>query len=135
MNLKRFVMASLAVFLAFEVIDAIVHTGILGATYQALAPIWRPDMMAKMWIMHIGSFILAFLFTYIFIRGYENKGMMEGIRYGIIIGLFSNIPFGFYSYVMYPLPFSLCLSWFIYGMIEFIICGIIAAAVYKPNKT
>lgn len=134
MSVKRFIMASVAVFLAFEVMDAIIHTGILGATYQNLSHLWRPDMMAKMWIMHIGSFILSFLFTYIFIRGYENKGLMEGARYGIIIGLFSNIPFGFYSYVMYPLPISLCLSWFTYGMVEFIICGIIVAAVYKPNK-
>ncbi len=134
MNVKRFIAASLLVFLAFELIDTIVHMGILAKTYQSMAYLWRPDMMSKMWIMHAGSLILSFLFTYIFIRGYENKGIAEGFRYGIIIGLFSNIPYGFYSYVMYPLPVWLCLQWFIYGMAEFIICGMIAAAVYKPNK-
>lgn len=134
MNVKRFIAASLLVFLAFEIIDAIVHMGILAKTYQSMAYLWRPDMMSKMWIMHVGSLILAFLFTYIFIRGYENKGIAEGFRYGIIIGLFSNIPYGFYSYTMYPLPLSLCLQWFIYGMVEFIICGMITAAVYKPNN-
>ncbi len=135
MNVKRFIIASLAVFAGFEIIDTIVHVGILSKTYQSLNNVWRPDMMSKMWIMHLGSIILAFLFTYIFIRGYENKGIAEGVRYGIIIGLFSNIPYGFYSYAMYPIPFSLCLQWFAYGMIEFIICGLIAAAIYKPIKT
>ena len=53
-------------------------------------------------------------------------------RSGVVIGLFANIPYGFYSYAMYPLPFSLCLQWFVFGMIEFIICGLIAAAIYKP---
>ena len=132
MNLKRFIIASIAVFVAFEIIDAIIHMGILGKTYQSIT-IWRPDMMSKMWIMHIGSLLLAFLFTYIFIKGYENKGIVEGLRFGIIIGLFANIPYGFYSYAMYPLPFSLCLQWFIYGMIEFSICGLITAAIYKNN--
>jgi len=131
MNIKRFIWASLAVFAAFEVIDMIVHGVILSKTYMALANLWRPDMMSKMWLMHLGSFVLAFLFTYIFIRGYENKGLAEGARYGIIIGLFANIPYAFYEYAMYPLPLSLCLTWFVYGMIEFVICGALAAAIYK----
>ena len=133
MNLKRFVIASIVVFLAFEIINAIVHVGILGKVYESM-DIWRPDMMSKMWIMHAGQLILAFLFTYIFIKGYENKGIAEGVRYGIIIGLFANIP-AFYAYAMYPVTFSLCFQWFIYGTIEFIICGLIASAIYKPLES
>ena len=131
MNTKRFIMASLVVFVGFEIIDMIIHGGILAKTYEGMN-IWRSDMMSKMWIFHLGSFVMAFLFTFIFIKGHENKGIAEGARYGIVIGLFANIPYGFYSYAMYPLPFSLCLQWFVFGMIEFIICGLIAAAIYKP---
>jgi len=134
MNLKRFIWASIAVFVAFEISSAIIHSGILAKTYQALGPIWRPDMMSLMWIYHVGSLVLAFLFTYIFIKGYENKGIAEGVRYGIVMGLFANIPYAFYDYAMFPLPLSLCLQWFVYGMIEFIIVGIIVAAIYKPAR-
>ena len=129
MNIKRFIMASIAVFVAFEVIDAIVHTGILAKTYQTLGPVWRPDMMSKMWIFHIGSLILAFLFTYIFIRGYENKGLIEGVRYGVIIGLFANIPYAFYEYAMFPLPLSLCLPWVVFGVI-----GPVTATKLRTNS-
>ncbi len=131
MNVKRFIGASIAVFLAFQVLDFIIHGMILRPVYESLKDVWRPDMMSKMWIMYVGSFVLSFLFIYIFIKGHENKGIAEGIRYGIIIGLFASIPYGFYEYVMYPLPLSLCVQWFVYGMIEFIICGMIAAAIYK----
>jgi hypothetical protein len=134
MNVKRFIGASIAVFFAFEIIDAVVHMVILKKAYEALSSIWRPDMISLLWIFHVGSLILAFLFTYIFVKGYENKGILEGVRYGIIIGLFANIPYGFYEYAMFPLPLCLCLQWFIYGMIEFIICGMIAAGIYKPKK-
>ena len=71
MNVKRFIWASIAVFFAFEIIDAIVHMVILRKAYEALAPIWRPDMMSFVWIFHVGALILAFLFTYIFIKGYD----------------------------------------------------------------
>ena len=131
MNTRRFIIASLVVFAGFEIIDMIIHGGILAKTYEGMN-IWRSDMMSKMWIFHLGSFVMAFLFTFIFIKGHENKGIAEGARYGVVIGLFANIPYGFYSYAMYPLPFSLCLQWFVFGMIEFIICGLIAAAIYKP---
>ena len=134
MNVKRFVIASIAVFFAFQIVDAIVHVGILGKTYESME-IWRPDMISKIWIMYLGSLILAFLFTYIFIKGYENKGLAEGVRYGLTIGLFANIPYAFYSYALYPLPFSLCLQWFIYGMIGFIIYGLIVFVFYKPLES
>jgi hypothetical protein len=40
----------------------------------------------------------------------------------------------FNQYAVYPVPFTLALQWFIYGMIEFVICGLIAAMIYKPKK-
>ena len=57
---------------------------------------------------------------------------MEGVRYGLIIGLFFLIPSAFGQYATYPIPFSLAVQWFVYGLIEFIIFGIIAAVIYKP---
>lgn len=33
---------------------------------------------------------------------------------------------------IYPLPFSLVLQWLAYALVEFIIAGIAAAAIYRP---
>lgn len=133
MNTKRFILASIAVFVAYEIIDSIVHALILCGTYETLKDIWRPDMEQKMWIMYIAVLFFSFLFVYIFTKGYENKGIAEGIRYGLLIGLLINIGM-FYQYVVYPLPLTLVVQWFIYGMIQYIICGIIASIIYKPIK-
>jgi hypothetical protein len=133
MNIKRMIIASILVFAAFQIMDYVIHGIILSPTYRVLASVWRPDMMSKMWIMTISSFVMSVLFVYIFIKGYENKGVMEGVRYGIIIGLFMNVIGMFSQYVMYPIPFGLSVKWFIYGTIEFIVCGVIAALVYKTK--
>ena len=132
MNTKRFILATLAVFVVSVILDNLIHLVILKGAYEPLVSIFRPDMNSLIWLIYVGSLVFAFLFVYIFIKGHEDKGIMEGIRYGLIIGLFFLIPTSIGQYATYPLPFSLVIQWFIYGLIEFIIFGIIAAVIYKP---
>lgn len=132
MNIKRFVAASLAVFLVSQILEFLIHGVILKATYDSLKHLWRPDMESKMWIMYLVGFITSFLFTYIFVKGYENKGILEGVRFGVIIGLFTSIPMAYGTYAMIPIPYLLASHWFIYGMAETVAMGIVVALVYKP---
>jgi len=133
MNTKKFIFASIAVFISGEILDFIIHGLILKGAYESLT-LWRADMNSLMWVMHVTSLIFAFLFVYIFTKGYESKGVMEGVRYGLLIGLIMTLTSSLGQYAMYPLPFRLIIQWFVFGMIEFIILGIVAAAIYKPAK-
>jgi hypothetical protein len=134
MNKKNFIFTSVIVFVAFQVMNFVIHSLILMKAYQALENVWRPDMMQKMWIIYVTSLIFSFLFVYIFSKGYEGKGIAEGVRYGLIIGLLMNVVGMFNQYAVYPIPFGLIIQWFIYGIIQYIICGIVAAALFKPAK-
>lgn len=131
MNVKRLALASIVVFIALQVMDFVIHGIILSPVYKVLAHVWRPDMMSKMWILTLSSLIMSFFFVYIFAKGYENRGIGEGARYGIIIGLFMNVIGMFSQYVMYPIPFSLSVKWFVFGMVEFTVCGVLAALIYR----
>lgn len=133
MNRKRYILASIVVFVVYEITNWIVHSLILSGVYQRLQSLWRPDMMDKMWIMYVTAFIFSFLFVYIFTKGYEGKGVAEGFRYGLYIGLLMNIVGMFNQYAVYPVPLSLTIQWFIYGMIQFIIIGIVTALIYRPK--
>jgi hypothetical protein len=132
MNVKRFIIAGIAVFVAFEVMNIIIHSVILMGTYVSLREIWRPDMAGKLWIMYLADLVFAFLFTYIFIKGYENRGWIEGLRYWIWIGILVSVVGSFIQYVIYPIPLSLAIQWAIYGFMQIVICGIIAALIYRP---
>jgi hypothetical protein len=134
MNVKRFVLATIAVFIFFQITAFIIHGLILNPIYQQMADVWRPDMMSKMWIMYITSLIFSFVFVYVFSKGYENRGIGEGIRFGIIMGLLILVVGMFNQYAVYLIPFSLALKWFISGMIEYIIAGIIVSLIYKPAE-
>lgn len=135
MNIKRYLIAGIAVFATFQVCDMIIHGQLLMNDYAALPSLWRPDMMSLMWIMWITGLVLSYLFVYVFVKGYEARGILEGVRYGLIIGIMMNGVGAFNQYVIYPVPLALAVQWFVYGMIEFIIAGVVAAAIYRPKAS
>ena len=132
MNLARYFAASLAVFVVSLILNYLVHGVILASTYDSLRALWRPDMQSKLWIEWLTGFLTSFLFTYIFVKGYEAKGIMEGARFGLIVGLFVSIPMAYGTYVIIAIPYSLALEWFLYGTLITILLGITAALVYRP---
>ncbi len=135
MNVKRFIIASIVIVVLFIATDFLIHAVLLGPVYMALENLWRPNMEKLMWIMNVGKLLFSFLFVYIFIKGYENKGILEGIRFGIIMGLLMHGLGSTAQYVVYPVPGSLALKWFIFGMIQYIIFGIAVSLIYKPKDT
>ena len=134
MNMKKWILASLAVFVVYEALNFLIHSVILMGIYEATAELWRQDMNSTMWIMYLGDLVKAFLFVLIFTKGIENKGWMEGLRYGFLIGLYVSIGMAFGTYSWSPIPFSLALQWFIYGVIQLVLCGIVTAVIYKLAK-
>ncbi len=134
MNFKRFIAAVIAVFITFMALDSIIHTIILMNEYTSLQNLWRPDMQSLMWMMPIITFTLSVLVTLLFIRGYQDNGVREGVSFGILVGLLTNGLGAFSQYWMYPLPLSLALKWFAFGLMEFIIAGIVLSLVYRNNE-
>ena len=134
MNVKRYFAASLTVFVAAAVIEFLIHGVLLSGAYRLTASVWRTDMQSMAWIMWLVDLAVAFPFTYIFVKGYGGKGVVEGLRFGAIIGVFASVPMACGMYVMVTVPFSLAVQWFVYGMIEMILLGMVAAAVYHPAK-
>jgi Amt family ammonium transporter len=50
---KRIAFGIVAVFVAWQVMDFVLHGLILGSTYQATAPLWRPMAEMKMGLMRV----------------------------------------------------------------------------------
>jgi hypothetical protein len=134
MNWKKLFIAFIVIFIVGQVLMLIIHGLILDPIYERLAELFRPeeDMMSKMWIGYVTSLIFSFFFVYIFARGYEGKGIMEGVRFGLIIGCFWTIPSVYGQYMVYELPYYLVLQWLLYDFATLVILGILAALIYKP---
>lgn len=135
MNFKKMIICTFVVFLAVIFSDFIIHGIILKNLYVETGSLWRPEseMPAYMGHMFLGQFIASFFFSLIFAQGYRNTGMMEGVRYGLILG---GLEMGrnFIMHSVAPYPVSLTLSWIVFGFVQFVFLGIIASLVYGKNK-
>ncbi len=130
---RKFWLGFLVVFVVLEILMNVVDGWILAGAYLSVK-VWRPDMMSLMWVYHVLTVIEAFFFTLVFSKGYESKGLMEGLRYGFYIGVWLSSGMAYGTYAMIQIPYSLALQWFIYGIIEYMIAGLVLAAVYKGAK-
>ncbi|OGB62520.1 MAG: hypothetical protein A2Y94_07450 [Caldithrix sp. RBG_13_44_9] len=134
MNTKKWVIASLVIFVVDQALSFLFHWVIMSGAYEATASLWRPmeEMNRMMWMMWVSGLVWAFLFVYIFAKGYEGKGIMEGVRFGLLVGVFFSLPMSLGTYASMPITGTIAIGWFIYGVIDITILGILAALLYKP---
>lgn len=132
MNWKRFWLASLAVYVFIQAMDFLVNALFMKNDMEAYKELWRPNMASRLWVMYVIGALAAVLFTYIFVKGREGKGLPEGIRYGVIIWLFVHVPMSASLWVLLPISYRVMLKGLIYGLLETILAGILVAVIYKP---
>lgn len=135
MNVKRFVLASLAAYIFIFLFDWGFHGILLDSIYENTASIWRTRAEAKQYMhwMLFAQLLLAFVFTWIFTKGHENKGIPEGFRYGFMVSLLF-IPSILIDYTVIPYPPNLILFWIVGTFVELSLAGGIIAAIYKPRN-
>lgn len=131
-NQKRLAFTILALFGYIFASDFIIHQLILGESYKATASLWRPeDEMKKMcgWML-LAQIVIATFAAILFAKGYEKKGLMEGVRFGFLLGGYTVAPF-LIQYVVFPIPRSIVAAWVVLGFVQVILGGVVAAAVYR----
>lgn len=135
MNKKRWFWASIAAFVTATVLEFIFNYFCLKGIYAQTASLWRPEaeMMKLMPYYWIASFVVSFIFVYIYTKGYETKpsGFGEGLRFGLLMGLFTVLPMITITYATMPVPLRLPLDWFATGMAEYLIVGAVVGLIYK----
>jgi hypothetical protein len=132
---KKLWLGVLAVFVVIAAWETIVNMLLLSSAYQATAHLWRPMAEMKIWLFYVIYLFVAFFFTLIFSKGYEGKGVVEGLRYGFYVGMMMAVPMAYGTYGSMPIPYSMALQWFIYGLIEYVLCGMAVALVFGKQAT
>jgi len=134
---KKIWIGFIVVYIVLQLCDYLIHVVVLGPTYDWLmrtAPgLYRPEGM-KVYIFFITSIFFSFFFVYIFSKGYEGKGVVEGIRYGFYIALMVLLPAAYAEYAMHPIPYSVGLKWFLLGTVEYVIAGAVLAMLFGGSK-
>src|SRR2546427_3069677 len=137
MNTKRWLLASVGVFVVIAVMESFIHGVLLSDMYRATASVWRakPGMQQMMWIFWAGYFGFAPFFALIYVKGYEKgkPGLGQGIRCGLYVGGMLSVMQSLRWYVSLPIPFVLAFYWFVPILLEFIAAVAVVGFVYRES--
>jgi hypothetical protein len=137
MNAGRYYLGSVVVFIYFFIAEWIFHGLIMSTWYNQYPHLMRPDLESGMYMfwMLIGLLLLAFGFCFIFIKGYKGTGIVEGVRFGLYVGLTFAVTNSLIEFGVFPYPVSFLIGWIIGYPIMMILAGIIFAAIYGKTRT
>ena len=132
--MKRTILAIIAVFVVWAVMDFVIHGLILRSSYAATALLWRPMSEMKTSLMYLSVFVAALTFVLIYSLFFSCKGISIGLKYGLLFGLSAGVPMGYGSYSVMPIPFHMALTWCFGSVIEAMVGGLIIGSILQEQK-
>jgi hypothetical protein len=126
---KKILLAGVGVFVAWSVLDFIIHGVLLQPSYAATPGLFRPQAEMKMVLMYIVVLIAALAFAAAYGWFVSPKNLMTGLKYGLVVGFGAGVSMGYGSYAAMPIPYVMALGWFLGTWIEFTVAGLIVGAI------
>ncbi len=131
LNLKRYVVATLALFAFVFLYEGLVHGFLLSNLYHETAKVWRGSHG-----MHLETcfqFVLSAWIAYVFTQIYPEGGLAKGLRFGLYFGVFAAILTASW-YVWLPISATLAWSWFIASIVEGVGAGLVLGYFYRKSS-
>ncbi len=133
MNFGRLSAAALVSWLAHLGLSALVWGGVLPDLFRQHASLLRAPADMNLVVGYGASLVGFFVFAYAYAKGYEGgTGVVEGLRFGVLIGLLLAAFSGVWSYVMMPISATFALAMIVDGIVEMAVYGAIVGLIYKP---
>ena len=137
MNYTRIVLAALAAFVAYFVVGGLSFAVMpwLKSEFMKYPAVYRAQegiksvMPIGMAAMFVAILALAMLYALLY-RG--DSGLLEGARFGALIGVFAIGSFVIHNYVNLNIGLALALQQSVAYFIEWVVVGIVIGLIYRP---
>ena len=127
--MKRAMLAMLAIFVAWSVMDFLLHGVILKTEYEATAALWRPMEEMKMGLIHFTVFVSAFVFVYIYYRFFNEKTLDAAMKWGVLFGVCVGFSMGIGTYAVMPVSETMAMAWVFGTIAECLVGGLLLGLI------
>jgi uncharacterized membrane protein YeaQ/YmgE (transglycosylase-associated protein family) len=134
MNVKKFLLAVLAVGIVMNVLDGVVHGALLKGWYDTLT-FFKKDTSPAWFI--IMDFINALVLVWVYekVKTSFAQGPAGGALFGFYAGVLLNFPTVIGMFIMINgIPYGLAWLWTIMGIVWYTIAGVVIGLIYKPKS-
>jgi hypothetical protein len=132
MNTKKYLLSALAgyvgLFVAFVLLEDVIFQGYREKNFYQLIGSSGPVESLSFIVVPLS---MALIMAYLYPKGYEGGSpAVEGLRFGLLMGLFSAIPFGFFFALTFAIGFAPILVEILIYTLEVVAGGLIIGLVY-----
>ena len=131
MNVKKLLLAAVAVGVATNILDFVVHGQLLTGYYSQFS-FFRKEMPVQWFV--IGDFVAALVFVWVYDRVFSSfgGGPKGGATFGLYAGVLVNFPTWIFSHLLIDgFTYRLAWVWTAIGIVWAVLAGAVAGAVYK----
>jgi len=137
MNYSRILLAALCAFIAYFIYGGILFGALpwLRTEFAKYPAVYRSQEGIKstmpfgMFAMFVALVAIAMLYAMVYAGG---SGLVEGARFGALIGVFAIGSFVVHNYVNLNIGLKLTVQQSIAYFVQWVIVGIVIALIYKP---
>jgi hypothetical protein len=124
------------------VVAWVLHVGLTTLVWSVLLPdvsgpnasLLRAPAEMNLALGYAGSLLGFFVFAYAYAKGYEGgAGAVEGLRFGVIVGLLLASFSVVWSYVMMPISGTFAAAMIVDAIAEMAVFGVVVGLIYKPR--
>ena len=134
MNYKRFFIAAIAIFVFALIWNGMVHLVLLREADSILNSIGRQESQRNIFLSILVTVLLVILFVWSYNRFARRGDLRDGLTHGLFFGFLAGTLVDLNQYVLYPIPASLAITWFAFGLIEFCIYGVLVSILYPIKE-
>ena len=133
MNFGRVAAAAVVAWITYMLVSPVVNNVLLADLYARHTAVFRPQADMNL-VLGLGASLLGFfVFAYAYAKGYEGgSGALEGLRFGVVVGLLLACFAVTWNYVVLPVSGSLAIAWIVDTLVEMALYGVVVGLVYKP---
>ncbi|MDB6074284.1 MAG: hypothetical protein JWO89_1924 [Verrucomicrobiaceae bacterium] len=135
MNTKSLLITTVVAFILVFFTDFLIHGVWLAPVYAATHQLWRPESEMKGFMpwLAAGQFLSAATFAVLWAVGFAQKAKLScSLKYGVTMGLFFQSS-TLINYAVSPLTPEIAAKWFISGVLQCALLGVVVFFVYKPK--
>jgi hypothetical protein len=130
MKVGRLILTTVTITLFALLWNGLVHMVILREANLALDGIARPASERSLPLSILLTAGIAFLFVTAYASFGQKGGLRSAIGFGVFFAVLAGLLVDLDQFVIYPIPGSLVVAWFLFGFVEFCIYGVLAAWLY-----
>jgi cytochrome d ubiquinol oxidase subunit I len=113
----------------------LVYGVLLASSFAAYPAVYRTGDAGAAYLpaMFVGVFVGLLAAAYIYAKGYEGgSGLVEGIRFGLLLGVFVATVFSGVNYATLNVGLGLAIVTGAAGLVEWTLLGTIIGLIYRP---